>query len=203
MGRFEMYGKEQYTNDLNRYIANLQVQLQRLSDTWDAYNCCILSDFEKLQKLLTEAHNLASTYYLQSYLLPFTNESATLSLSTQHLAEKRHGALLVIEREQRTAPFIHNGFPIHAKISHTLLETIFYPGNPLHDGAVLIRQNEIISAGNILPLANTKTKDKKIGTRHRAAIGITEVTDAISIVVSEETGRVSFAVAGELYVVRN
>ncbi|QVY59979.1 sporulation-specific diadenylate cyclase CdaS [Cytobacillus gottheilii] len=198
-----IYGPEQYKNDVDRYIVSIKNQLQKLSGSWNIQSCCILEDFELLQKQVMEAHNLASTYYLQSYLLPYTDEAATLSLAAQHLSERRHGGLIVIERTEDVTAFMHNGIEVGAKVSYTMLETIFYDGNPLHDGAVHIRRDEILSAGNILPVAKTEQHGKKIGTRHRAAIGISEVTDAIAIVVSEETGRISFALQGKLYTVRN
>ena len=80
-----------------------------------------------------------------------------------------------------------------------MLESIFYPGNPLHDGAVLVKQNIIKSAANVLPLTNLFVGDQKLGSRHRAAIGLSEKSDAMVIVISEETGKVSFALKGELY----
>lgn len=196
------YGINQYQNDIERYVNDIQGQLNHLSSSWKEINCCILTEFEKLQKLVNEAHNLTSTYYLQHYLSPYTEQFSILSLAAQHLSNKRHGGLMIVERSIKVDSFIHSGTPIGAKVSHTLLETIFYPGNPIHDGGTLIRKDEIISAGNILPVTEKKANGKKLGTRHRAAIGLTEHTDAVVIVVSEETGRISFAYEGELYVVR-
>ena len=80
-----------------------------------------------------------------------------------------------------------------------MLKTIFFPGNPLHDGAVLIRGNQIVSAANVLPLTTKVISERKLGTRHRAALGLTELSDALVLVVSEETGKVSFAINGNLY----
>jgi diadenylate cyclase len=105
----------------------------------------------------------------------------------------------VVERSDSLDPFIQKGTPAKAILTPSLLETIFYPGNTLHDGAVLIRANEIISAANILPLTSAVIREKKMGTRHRAALGLTEQTDALVLVVSEETGNVSFALNGKLY----
>lgn len=198
-----IYGPDQYKNDVDRYIESIKDQLAKLSGTWNVQNCCILEDFELLQKQVMEAHNLASTYYLQSYLLPYTDEAATLSLAAQHLSERKHGGLIVVERKEDVTAYMHNGIEVGAKVSYTMLETIFYNGNPLHDGAVHIRKDEIVSAGNILPVTKSVQKGKKIGTRHRAAIGISEVTDAVAIIISEETGRISFALEGKLYTVRN
>lgn len=80
-----------------------------------------------------------------------------------------------------------------------MLEAIFYPGNPLHDGAAIVHGNHIVSAANVLPLTNKVIIGKKLGTRHRAALGLSEQSDALVLVVSEETGRVSFALDGKLY----
>ena len=116
----------------------------------------------------------------------------------QHLAEEKHGALIVIERADPLDGMIQKGTSLHAEISSALIESIFYPGNPLHDGAVLVRENRVVSAANVLPLT-TKHVDLKYGTRHRAAMGLSAVTDALVLVVSEETGKMSFAKDGGLY----
>jgi diadenylate cyclase len=105
----------------------------------------------------------------------------------------------VIEREDSLETLIRPGIPMGAELTHSLLESIFYPGNPLHDGAVLVRLNKIVSAANVLPLSDIYTGDKKLGTRHRAALGLSERSDALVLVVSEETGRVSFAKGGKMY----
>lgn len=105
----------------------------------------------------------------------------------------------MVERKNQLDSFIRTGIPIGATLTHSLLESIFYPGNPLHDGAVLVRTNQIMSATNVLPLSKRVLGEKKLGTRHRAALGLTEISDALVLVVSEETGRVSFAVDGKLY----
>ncbi|MCG6199310.1 DNA integrity scanning protein DisA nucleotide-binding domain protein, partial [Anoxybacillus sp. LAT_38] len=94
---------------------------------------------------------------------------------------------------------IQAGVPIGASLSYSLLESLFYPGSPLHDGAVLVRANRIVSAGNVLPLSRVDAGGRKLGTRHRAAIGLTEQSDALVLVVSEETGKTSFAFKGKLY----
>jgi diadenylate cyclase len=121
-----------------------------------------------------------------------------LILSLVSMAQKRIGALVVIEKNTPLGDVVESGVEINSLFSKDLLETIFYPSTPLHDGAVIIREDRIVAAGCILPLAvGIKTK-WDYGTRHRAALGITEETDAIAIVVSEERGKISVAIGGKL-----
>jgi diadenylate cyclase len=197
------YSENHYKSDLARYFRDIEGQLGAVEDTMKELDCCILTEFEKLQKLVSDAQNLASTYYLQTFLSPFSKEYASISLAAQRLSEKRHGALIVVQREESLTAYLHNGIPVSASVSPVLIETIFYPGNPLHDGGMLIERDKIISAGNILPVADTELQGKKIGTRHRAAMGLSAQSDALVIVVSEETGRISFSVKGKLYSVKN
>lgn len=114
------------------------------------------------------------------------------------LAQRKVGALIVIERDVGLGALIEGGTPVHAAVTSELLVTIFWPGSPLHDGAVIIRGNRIAAAGCLLPLTEQPGLARTLGTRHRAAIGVTEDSDAISIAVSEETQQVSFVHRGEL-----
>ena len=116
----------------------------------------------------------------------------------QRLAEKRHGALVVIERATGLQDHVETGVRIDAAVLADLLETIFFPKTALHDGAVIIREDRIVAAACVLPLAETIPSETHLGTRHRAAVGITEQTDAIVIVVSEETGIISMARNGRI-----
>jgi len=109
-----------------------------------------------------------------------------------------YGALIAFERENSLQSYIDGGRRIEARVSHELLETIFRPKSPLHDGAVIIRKDRVASASSMLPLTQNLSIAKSTGTRHRAAIGLSEETDSIVLVVSEETGRISIAAAGEL-----
>jgi diadenylate cyclase len=118
--------------------------------------------------------------------------------AAEELARAKVGAILVIEREMGLTEFAETGTPLHARVSAALLNTIFTPYSPLHDGAVIIRGDMIIAAGAILPLTQFPVVDKSLGTRHRAALGLSEETDAIVIVVSEETSQISLAVRGQL-----
>ncbi len=114
-----------------------------------------------------------------------------------NLSNTRTGAIMTFEKSTTLKDISKNGVPINAPVTHELLETIFYPGTRLHDGAVIIHGNEITYA-SVFFTPSTKPFAGKYGSRHRAAIGISEVSDAITVIVSEETGRVSIAVNGEL-----
>ncbi|MDH4179186.1 MAG: diadenylate cyclase CdaA [Armatimonadota bacterium] len=120
-------------------------------------------------------------------------------LSARQLSRERIGALLVIEREVGLNDVIQTGRRIDAVASADLLRTIFYPGTPLHDLAAVIRGERIVAAGCLLPLTERRDVRGLLGTRHRAALGLSETTDAAVIVVSEETGAISLAVDGRLY----
>ncbi|TYR78741.1 diadenylate cyclase [Priestia megaterium] len=184
---------------LQDHLNQISVEANKILTHLDSDNHCILCDFEDLRKLFQGVQSTAASYYLRHYLSPYTCEYASLSLAIHNLSEKRHGALIVIERQESVDHLIQKGIPIHAPVTSTLVETLFYPGSPLHDGALLIRQNQIISAANVLPLSSVIVQHKKLGTRHRAAIGMSELCDALILVVSEETGKISFALKGSLY----
>ena len=115
-----------------------------------------------------------------------------------YLRKERIGALIVIERDQSLANYIDKAKKLYADLSSDLLIAIFYEGNPLHDGGVIIQGDRITCAGAVFPTSNSTKLNRRLGTRHRAALGLAEETDAICIVVSEETGRVSIAVKGDM-----
>ena len=119
-------------------------------------------------------------------------------LAVEQLAAQKTGALIVLERDIGLRTFIESGVRLEAHISRDLLLSIFKPGLPLHDGAVIVRGDRLAAAACFLPLTTNPALSGKLGTRHRAAIGITEETDCLSVVVSEETGRISVAAFGEL-----
>lgn len=121
-----------------------------------------------------------------------------LALAVQALASQRIGALIAIERSDPLNIWAETGIPLEARFSYDLLLNIFIPGTPLHDGAVIIRGNRIIAASCFLPLAGGHERQGTLGTRHRAAVGLSEETDALVIVVSEETGTISLAVQHQL-----
>lgn len=116
----------------------------------------------------------------------------------EYLKKSRIGALIVIERDNSLNEYIEKSKKIYADISSDLLISIFFPNNPLHDGGVIIQGDKITSAGAVFPTSDNLKISKRLGTRHRAALGISETGDCIAIVVSEETGRLSIAINGEL-----
>lgn len=117
--------------------------------------------------------------------------------AVNYLAKTKTGAIITLERKQSLNDHLKNGIVINAPISAEMIMTIFHPGTRLHDGAIVVRENMILSA-SVYYTPSTKPMAGKFGSRHRAAIGISEVTDAVTVVVSEETGRISIAFGGEL-----
>ena len=118
--------------------------------------------------------------------------------ATVSLSQNKTGALIVLEREIRLGDFVNTGAMLNAEITAALLENIFVPKTPLHDGAVIVRNDRIYSAGCVLPLTSNTNLSRELGTRHRAALGVSEVSDAVVIIVSEETGKISIAINGSL-----
>ena len=121
-----------------------------------------------------------------------------LAASAAKLSRRRTGALIIIERDTGLGDMAETGVMVHAQLTAELLASLFAPGYPLHDGAVLVQGHEIVAAGVMLPLAEREGSLEDYGTRHRAALGITEQTDAVAIVVSEESGSIGLAVGGDL-----
>jgi diadenylate cyclase len=121
-----------------------------------------------------------------------------LVMAASFFSQHQIGALVVIEREIGLRTYIESGVPMDARVSYDLMVTIFRPTAPLHDGAVIIQKDRIAAAACFLPLSMNPVLSNQVGTRHRAAIGVTEETDAIAIIVSEETGQISLAQAGHI-----
>ncbi|GHI00112.1 sporulation-specific diadenylate cyclase CdaS [Neobacillus kokaensis] len=186
--------KQNLEHGIQNLIHLLQSNLKVLGNE----NYCVLGSLEDVKDQLNSIESMAASFYLNCYLSSFTDSYEDLTATAQHLSKRKHGALIVIERRDSLDNIIQKGTTIGAMVTPKLLESIFYPGNPLHDGAVLIRGNVVYSAANILPLTKMIT-EKKLGTRHRAAIGVSEQSDALALVVSEETGKISFALNGRLY----
>lgn len=135
----------------------------------------------------SDKNNVNSQYVIES-----------VSRAAQKLASDQHGALMVIEREQDLSDFKQGGTTLDAVVSPDTLCSIFYKGGALHDGAVIIHEGRIAAAGCVLGMTTRTDIDSSLGTRHRAAIGTSETSDAIVVVVSEETGNISIAINGEL-----
>lgn len=121
-----------------------------------------------------------------------------ISKAVEIMSMKQIGALIVIERNTKVSEVLREGIPLNAKVTSELIQNIFMPRTPLHDGAIVISGSEILAAKCILPLASEVSVPKSLGTRHRAAVGITEISDALVVVVSEETGTISLAEGGKL-----
>ena len=131
-------------------------------------------------------------------LATMSAEINAICTAVSDLSRDKLGALIVIERSTKLGDFVKSGVYIDAAVSPYILRNIFFNKAPLHDGAVIIRQSRICAAGCFLPLSTKEDINKDLGTRHRAAIGLTEISDAIVIVVSEETGTISMAIDGSL-----
>jgi diadenylate cyclase len=118
--------------------------------------------------------------------------------AVERLSRSATGAIIAIERDIRLDEYLESGTSMRATVSADLLATIFSPYSPLHDGAVLVRGDQIVGAGCILPLTQSQMSDRSLGTRHRAAVGLSEETDAMVLVVSEESATISLARSGAL-----
>jgi len=127
------------------------------------------------------------------------NVISSIAKSTEYMSKRRIGALISIEKQTGMGDYIESGISLNANITSELLINIFIPNTPLHDGAVIIQGETIAAAGCYLPLSESPFISKELGTRHRAAMGISEVTDSITIIVSEETGAISVTKNGHLF----
>jgi len=139
--------------------------------------------------------------FAPGYRREFERVSRVIAQAASSLSSQKTGALIVIERETGLEDMAEAGVRVDAALSAELMETIFTPRSPLHDGAVIVRHDRVVSAGVVLPLSETSTYRERYGTRHRAALGLTEQTDSLAIVVSEETGTISLVERGRI--VRN
>jgi diadenylate cyclase len=119
-------------------------------------------------------------------------------IACRNLAEKKTGALIILANQSALEQYVNTGELLDSNVSEALIENIFVKNSPLHDGALIIHQNKIMAARCILPVSNTKEIHPSLGLRHRAAVGVTEHSDALAVIVSEETGSISFAWQGKL-----
>lgn len=131
--------------------------------------------------------------------IDFYEQSQTALINgIQHLVDHRHGAILVIQRDDDLSDYINKSSKINAPINEDLIASIFIPQSPIHDGAVIIVDQMMVCAGAYFPTSESQSIPKRLGSRHRAGLGISEVTDAFVVIVSEETGEVSIALDGKL-----
>lgn len=126
------------------------------------------------------------------------DEVQTVSQAAHKLSQLGHGALMILQGDTGLQHLVDTGTALNAKLTVELLLTIFHPNTPLHDGGVIIAHNQIIAAGCVLPLTNAHLDDHRMGLRHRAGLGVSEATDAIAVIVSEETGSISLAHEGRI-----
>lgn len=133
------------------------------------------------------------------FFRPDTRILQRLLRSVARLSKERIGALIAIEREASLGSLTETGINIDAELNSYLIESIFFPKSALHDGAIVVRDDRIVAASCLLPLSQNPDVDKRLGTRHRAALGLSEETDALTVVVSEETGKISAALGGHLH----
>ncbi|MEC1686584.1 sporulation-specific diadenylate cyclase CdaS [Bacillus mojavensis] len=195
---YEQMTESVFTAKIQSHLEQILGDASLILKTLHEKDQCLLCELDDLGHIFQNMHGIASSFYLQSYIEQFTPSFVELAKAIKNLSENKHGALIVIERTDSVDKFIQKGTSLHAEISASLIESIFFPGNPLHDGALLVRENTLVSAGNVLPLT-TQEVDTHLGTRHRAALGMSGYTDALVLVVSEETGKMSFAKDGVLY----
>lgn len=187
-----------FKSEMKTHLMQIVMDANQIVGSLEQTEQCLLCELESLHEQFNEMHAEASSFYLQSYMEEFTPGFAEFSIAIEHLSKQKHGALIVIQRRDEVEDVIQRGTNLQAEISASLIESIFYPGNPLHDGALLVKENTLVSAANVLPLTSKKVSPS-LGTRHRAAIGLSGMTDALVLVVSEETGKMSFAKEGVLY----
>jgi diadenylate cyclase len=145
------------------------------------------------------AHFGQAPFFRYFYRQEAANETIEeVVVAATMLSKEKVGAIFAIEREIGLRNYIESGIPLDAALTYDLLITIFHPGSPLHDGAVILQEGRVAAAACFLPLTVNPRLSRELGTRHRAAIGLTEESDAAAIVVSEETGKISIALNGEI-----
>ncbi len=167
--------------------------------------CSCLSDFlQKIYEIRVGLNQLEQNLlqtHLKCCISPNLKVPGEVVLALSKLSEKRHGVIIAIEHEDNLDDHLQGGVIIDAAVTAPILENIFYPGSPLHDGAMIIRDSKIHKVNVILPLAphTSELEALGLGSRHRAALGLSQVSDALVIVVSEEKGWISMALQGQLY----
>ena len=178
-------------------VANLEVMSWLLTQMWTFAAVMILIIFQpEIRRAFAELGSKNSM--LMKNKRKEKEIIQNIIEATFYLAERKIGALIAIERDIGMRVLAESGTTINADLSKELLSTFFYPNTPLHDGGVIIRNGAVLAAGCFFPLTQDMTLSKSLGTRHRAGVGVTEETDCVCIVVSEETGSVSLAYRGKL-----
>ncbi len=161
----------------------------------------LLSRVTRLRDTLDEVERSLKERHLSCCVFPQLQDVEEIASALHQLSARRFGALIAVEGKMSLEDYTKSGTLLNAQLSASLLLSVFYPGNPLHDGAVIIRGDKILAAGCILPLSadHATFRVKGLGTRHRAAVGLSQVSDAIVFIASEQTGRISMALGGELF----
>ncbi len=187
-------------------LVDLKCQLLDLHGALSCLKQCsylsnFLQEIYEIREGLTRLEKGLLQRHLKCCISPNIRVPGEVILAISRLSSKRHGAIIVIEQKNDLDQYLRQGVIIEAEVNATLLENIFYPGSPLHDGAALIRNGHIRKARCLLPLAPQAVELERLGlgTRHRAAVGLSQVSDALVIVVSEEKGWISMALKGRLY----
>ena len=182
------------TYGLSKFL-NLNVLSNVLKTIVDSLPLMLLVIFQpELRRMLVQIASVAWQHNQRRRELVGEIVNAAVDMS-----KRKCGALIVVECKEKLQPLIDDAIPLDAKVNSLMLESIFYPKSPLHDGAVIIRDDRIVAARAVLPLSGSETISKQLGTRHRAALGIAEECDAVAVLVSEESGAVSIAHDGRLY----
>lgn len=189
-------------------VSQTAVPLGLIITTWARQGAITVSALIIIIVFRNEISSVLQTKDLKSFLwgIPRHQSHTPLNIigaSVYEMAEKKIGALIVLPLKQGLDSVIQGGIPIKASLSQEMLVSVFWPGNPVHDGAAVIQGNRISKAGVILPLSKRSDLPSFFGTRHRAAIGLTELTDALVIVVSEESGRISLFKENQVYPVQD
>jgi DNA integrity scanning protein DisA with diadenylate cyclase activity len=189
----------QKLEDLSRSLKHLY-EILPLSKQCSHLSSHLQEVFELREELNRLEQGLLQTH-LKCCISPNLKIPAEVVLATSKLSARRHGAIIVIEQENNLDNYLQDGVFIDAVVNAPILESIFYPGSQLHDGAVFIRDARIIKAGCLLPFApvHSGLEALGLGTRHQAAVGLSQASDALIIVVSEEKGWISLALQGRLY----
>ncbi len=161
----------------------------------------LLLHITRLRDGLVEMQKSMQEKHLACCIFPRFHGAPEIARAIHQLSIKRIGALIALEQEIGLGDYVRSGTLLNAELSASLLLSLFYPGNPLHDGAVIIRGNSVVAAGCVLPLSGDHTtfKLKDLGMRHRAGVGLSQVSDAVVFIVSEETGTISMATEGHLF----